>query len=100
SEKQGKDGSGPLQLPIAGSATTGGVFAGTLSVERFEARGDQVVAMGSSEVRSPGRERHLSARSSCPSRWVLAAKGSPPRTAWWHSNRLLRVKRYTWISAP
>jgi len=45
SEKQGKDGSGPLQLPIAGS-TTGGAFAGTLSVERFEARGDQVVAIG------------------------------------------------------
>ena len=46
SEKQGKDGSAALQLPIAGSATTGGAFAGTLSIQRFEARGDQVVAIG------------------------------------------------------
>ena len=50
SEKQTKDGSGPLQLPLAGSTTTGPLvgapFAGTLSVERFEARGDQVVAIG------------------------------------------------------
>jgi hypothetical protein len=35
----------PLQLPIAG-VTTGGTFAGTLSIERFEARGNQVVAIG------------------------------------------------------
>ena len=42
SDKQGKDGSGPLQLPIAGS----GAFAGTLSIQRFEPRGDHVVAIG------------------------------------------------------
>ena len=46
SDKQEKDGSAALQLPIAGSATTGGAFAGTLSIQRFEARGDQVVAIG------------------------------------------------------
>ena len=46
SDKQAKDGSAPLQLPIAGSATSGGTFVGTLSINRFEARGDQVVAIG------------------------------------------------------
>src|SRR5438270_260016 len=50
SDKQGKDGSASLQLPIAGSVKMGPVpgapFAGTLSVERFEARGDQVWAVG------------------------------------------------------
>ena len=46
SEKHGKDGSAPLQLPIAGSVATGGAFTGTLSILRFEARGSQVVAIG------------------------------------------------------
>ncbi len=46
SDKQGKGGSAPLQLPIAGSATTGAAFAGTLSIQRFEARRGQVVAIG------------------------------------------------------
>src|SRR5882762_7655267 len=42
SEKHGKDGSAPLQLAIAGSVATGGAFAGTLSILRFEARGSLV----------------------------------------------------------
>jgi len=88
SDKQEKDGSAALQLPIAGSATTGGAFAGTLSIQRFEARGDQVVAIGIVRGAVAGVGTGL------------AAKGSQPRTAWWRSNRLLRVKRYTWISAP
>jgi hypothetical protein len=46
SDKQGKDGSAPLQLPIAGSVNGGGTFAGTLSIRRFEARGHDVVAIG------------------------------------------------------
>jgi len=46
SGKQGNDGSAPLQLPIAGSAATGGAFSGTLSIQRFEAQGGQVVAIG------------------------------------------------------
>jgi len=50
SDKQAKndvgEGAAPLQLPIAGSAAGGGAFAGTLSIQRFEARGDQVVAIG------------------------------------------------------
>src|SRR5260370_14973968 len=35
-----------LYLPIAGSVTGGGTFAGTLSVQRFEARDGRVVAIG------------------------------------------------------
>src|SRR5712672_2085477 len=46
SDKQAQNDSAPLQLPIAGSATTGGAFTGTLSIQRFEARGTQVVAIG------------------------------------------------------
>ena len=46
SDKQGKDGSAPLQLPITGSVATGGAFTGTLSILRFEARGSEVVAIG------------------------------------------------------
>jgi len=46
SVKDAKDNAGPLQLPIAGSATSGGAFAGTLSILRFEAQGNQVVAIG------------------------------------------------------
>jgi hypothetical protein len=34
-----------LYLPIAGSATGGGTFAGTLSVQRFEVRDGRVVAI-------------------------------------------------------
>ena len=50
SDKQGKAGSTPLQLPIAGSVKptepfANAPFSGTLSVERFEARGTQVVAI-------------------------------------------------------
>ena len=43
SDKQAKDGSAPLQLPITGSAITSETFVGTLSIERFEAGADQVV---------------------------------------------------------
>jgi len=43
SDKQAKDGSVPLQLPIAGSAITRETFVGTLSIERFEAGADKVV---------------------------------------------------------
>ena len=51
SDKQGKDSSAPLQLPIVGLVTTIGPlkdapFAGTLSVQRFEVRDGQVVAIG------------------------------------------------------
>jgi len=46
SGKQGNDDSAPLQVPIAGTAGTGGTFAGTLSIQRFEARGGRVVAIG------------------------------------------------------
>ena len=46
SDKQAKDGSAPLQLPITGSATTRATFVGTLSIERFEARAGQAVAIG------------------------------------------------------
>ena len=46
SDKPAKDGSGPLQLPIAGSAASGGTFVGTFSINRFEARSGQVVAIG------------------------------------------------------
>jgi len=46
SDKPAKDGSAPLQLPITASATSGGTFVGTLSINRFEARADQVVAIG------------------------------------------------------
>ena len=46
SDKPAKDGSGPLQLPIAGSAASGGTFVGTFSINRFEARAGQVVAIG------------------------------------------------------
>src|SRR5258708_34553873 len=35
-----------LYLPIAGSVAGGGTFAGTLSVQRFEARDGRVVAIG------------------------------------------------------
>ena len=35
-----------LYLPIAGSATGGGTFAGTFFVQRFEARDGRVVAIG------------------------------------------------------
>jgi hypothetical protein len=35
-----------LYLPIAGSVTGGGTFAGTLSVQRFEGRDGRVVAIG------------------------------------------------------
>jgi len=45
-DKQGKGGSASLQLPIAGTAATGGTFAGTLSIQRFEARDGNVVAIG------------------------------------------------------
>ena len=41
SDKPAKDGSGPLQLPIAGSAASGGTFVGTFSINRFEARAGQ-----------------------------------------------------------
>jgi hypothetical protein len=46
SGKQEKDGSATLQLPIVGTAATGRTFAGTLSIQSFEARGDKVVAIG------------------------------------------------------
>ena len=46
SGKQENDGSATLQLPIVGTAATGRTFAGTLSIQRFEARGDKVVAIG------------------------------------------------------
>jgi hypothetical protein len=51
SDKEEKNGSAPLQLPITGSVAPKGQFeampfAGTFSVERFEARGDQVMAVG------------------------------------------------------
>ena len=46
SVKDAKDNQGSLQVPIAGSATSGAAFAGTLSILRFEARGNQVVAVG------------------------------------------------------
>ena len=35
-----------LQVPIVGSASNGAAFAGTLSILRFEARANQVVAIG------------------------------------------------------
>ena len=35
-----------LQVPIVGSASSGAAFAGTLSILRFEARANQVVAIG------------------------------------------------------
>jgi hypothetical protein len=45
SGNQGKDGSAPLQLPIAGTATRG-AFTGTFSIQRFEARAGRVMAIG------------------------------------------------------
>lgn len=43
------------RLPITGVVAEGGTFAGTLTVQRFEARGDQVFAIGlvSGSVTSP-----------------------------------------------
>ncbi len=35
-----------LQVPIVGTASSGAAFAGTLSILRFEARANQVVAIG------------------------------------------------------
>jgi hypothetical protein len=35
-----------LELPVAGTTSTGGTFRGTFSVERFAARASQVVAVG------------------------------------------------------
>jgi hypothetical protein len=46
SDKPAKDGSAPLQLPITGPAPGGRTFVGTLSINRFEVRVDQVVAIG------------------------------------------------------
>jgi hypothetical protein len=43
SDKQGNDGSSPLQLPVT---STDGTFAGTLSIQRFEVRDKAVVAIG------------------------------------------------------
>jgi hypothetical protein len=43
-----------LYLPIAGSVTGGGTFAGTLSVQRFEARDGRVVAIGMVSGSVPG----------------------------------------------
>jgi hypothetical protein len=42
-DKQGKDGSGPLQLPLTSAA---GTFTGTFSINRFEVRNNAVVAIG------------------------------------------------------
>jgi hypothetical protein len=44
--RDAKEPSGSLVVPIAGSATTGAAFAGTLTISRFEASGGQVVAIG------------------------------------------------------
>jgi hypothetical protein len=43
SEKQGNDGSSPLQLPVT---SKDGTFAGTLSIQRFEVRDNRAVAIG------------------------------------------------------
>jgi len=43
SDKQGNDGSSPLQLPVT---SADGKFAGTLSIQRFEVRDNGVVAIG------------------------------------------------------
>ena len=43
SDKQGKDPSGSLQLPVTSAA---GTFSGTFSINRFEVRNDAVVAVG------------------------------------------------------
>ena len=46
SDNKANDAPGSLQVPIAGSVTTGGTFAGTLNILRFEARDKHVVAIG------------------------------------------------------
>jgi hypothetical protein len=43
SDKQGKGSSAPLQLPIVGNE---GSFTGKVSIQKFEARGGAVVAIG------------------------------------------------------
>jgi hypothetical protein len=52
SDKQGNDGSSPLQLPVT---SADGTFAGTLSIQRFEVRDNGVVAIGIVRGSIPGR---------------------------------------------
>jgi hypothetical protein len=37
---------GSLQLPVSGTAASGGSFSGTVALSRFETRGNQIVAIG------------------------------------------------------
>jgi hypothetical protein len=53
-------GSGPLSVPITGSVTGGGSFAGTLSIQRFAASGSATVAVAAivgAVVNAPGGGR-------------------------------------------
>jgi hypothetical protein len=86
-----------LYLPIAGSATGGGTFAGTFFVQRFEARDGRVVAIGmvSGSVSGAGT---MLAGPVARWTWVRAANQRRPLRRLRRRKRPRPVRCFTWRS--
>jgi len=79
--KDAKYPSGSLEVPIAGLATTGAAFTGTLSISRFEASGGQVVAIGMVKGTVAGVGTALTGEVSFPVTVGPASQATPASNA-------------------